>query len=307
MPSSTRSATGMRRASIGDAQRGSEAGQAMNCPAAQFPVIRLQANSGWPGANLAELWRQRELLGFFIWRDVKVRYKQTLLGIAWALLQPLATISVFSVVFGRLAHLDSEGAPYPAFCLAGLLPWMLFASGLTAAAQSLVGNVNLITKVYFPRLLLPVSSVLSALLDFAVSLALALVLLAWYRILPGARLLLLPLPLALVLLTGAGAGCWLAALNARYRDVRHALPFLMQLWMYATPVVYSLQLVPPTWRPWAALNPLVAAVEMFRYILLRTPAPSAGILLVSTAVALGLSLSGIWFFRITERTIADTI
>jgi len=280
---------------------------AILCTAARARTLRLEATHSRPRLNLAELWQQRELLAFFIWRDVKVRYKQTLLGIGWALLQPLATMSVFSLVFGRLAHLDSDGAPYPAFCLAGLLPWMLFANGLTPAAHSLVGNVNLITKVYFPRLLLPTSNVLAALLDFAVCLALAMALLAWYRILPGWRLLLLPLPVALVLFTAAGAGFWMAALNARYRDVRHALPFLVQLWMYATPVVYSFQLVPPAWRPVDALNPLVAAVELFRYILLGTQLLLPSVLLASTAMALVLTVSGVYFFRVTERTIADTI
>ena len=186
---------------------------------------RIEAHSGWPRLAWRELWTHRELLGFFVWRDVKVRYKQTLLGIGWAMLQPLTTMIVFSVVFGRLAHLDSDGVAYPAFSLAGLLPWMLFSGGVTLAANSLVGNVNLLTKVYFPRILLPLSNVISGLLDFAVSLALLLAVLAWFEIWPTWRVLLLPLPIALVMVTAAGAGLWLAALNAQYRDIRHALPF----------------------------------------------------------------------------------
>ncbi len=267
----------------------------------------LEPSTGWPRLALGELWRHRELLGFFVWRDVKVRYKQTLLGLGWAIVQPLASLVVFSVVFGRLAHLASDGVPYPAFCLAGLLPWMLFAAGVTSAANSLVGNVNLLTKVYFPRVLLPLSNVVSALTDFTVSLVLALVVLAWYGIAPSARLLLLPLPVALVLATAAGAGLWLAALNARYRDVRHALPFLVQMWMYGTPIVYSLALVPRVWQPCAAVNPLVTAIEGFRAILLGRAAPTIDLVIPSTLAAILLLASGLALFRYTERSLADTI
>jgi len=254
-----------------------------------------------------ELWKYRELLAFFVWRDVKVRYKQTLLGLGWALVQPLATMIVFSIVFGRLAHLASDGVAYPAFSLAGLLPWMLFASGVTLAANSLVGNVNLLTKVYFPRVLLPVSNVVSGLLDFSVSFALLLVVLAWYGIFPSWRMLLLPLPIGLVLVSAAGAGLWLAALNAQYRDIRHAMPFLVQLWMYGTPIVYSLSIVPSTWRPLVALNPLVAAVETFRFAMLGTNGLSAAVVVVSTVSAVALLTSGAWYFRSMERVVADTI
>jgi lipopolysaccharide transport system permease protein len=267
----------------------------------------LEPSTGWPRLAVGELWRHRELLGFFVWRDIKVRYKQTLLGLGWAIVQPLASLVVFSVVFGRLAHLASDGVPYPAFCLAGLLPWMLFAAGVTSAANSLVGNVNLLTKVYFPRVLLPLSNVVSALTDFTVSLVLALIVLAWFGIAPSARLILLPLPVALVLATAAGAGLWLAALNARYRDVRHALPFLMQMWMYGTPIVYSLALVPREWRPYAALNPLVTAVEGFRAILLGTAAPTLDLIAPSTLAAVVVLVSGLALFRYTERVLADTI
>jgi lipopolysaccharide transport system permease protein len=268
---------------------------------------RIEPTRGWPTLAWGELWKYRELLAFFVWRDVKVRYKQTLLGLGWALVQPLATMIVFSIVFGRLAHLASDGVPYPAFSLAGLLPWMLFASGVTLAANSLVGNVNLLTKVYFPRVLLPVSNVVSGLLDFSVSFALLLVVLAWYGIFPSWRMLFLPLPIGLVLVSAAGAGLWLAALNAQYRDIRHAMPFLVQLWMYGTPIVYSLSIVPSAWRPLVALNPLVAAVETFRFAMLGTNGLSAAVVVVSTVSAVALLTSGAWYFRSMERVVADTI
>ncbi len=274
---------------------------------AATPWRTIEPAIGWPRLSVGELWRHRELLGFFLWRNVKVRYKQTLLGVAWALVQPAATVTIFSIVFGRWARLASENVPYPAFCLAGLLPWMLFATGMTAAANSLVGNVNLITKIYFPRVLLPLSNVLAALVDFSASLVMALGLLAWYGIVPGARLVLMPPAILLVLATSAGAGLWLAALNARYRDVRHALPFLVQLWMYSTPIVYSLAIVPRAWRPLAALNPLLTAVEMFRSALLGTAGPAFALVGISAAAALVLLTTGLAFFRLTERTVADTI
>ncbi len=194
-------------------------------------VLRIQPPAGWPTLGLRELWERRELLGFFIWRDVTVRYKQTLLGIGWAVVQPLATMIVFSVVFGRLAHLDSDGAPYAVFSLAGLLPWMLFANGLAAAANSLVGNVNLISKVYFPRLLLPLANVLAGLVDLVVAFVVLLAVMAWYGLAPSWRMLWLPVPIAMSISAALGAGLWLGAAHARYRDVRHLLPFLVQLWM----------------------------------------------------------------------------
>jgi len=268
---------------------------------------RIAPERGWPKLGLGELWEYRELLGFFIWRDIKVRYKQTVFGVAWAILQPLATMIVFSVVFGRLARMDSDGVPYPAFSLAGLLPWMLFASGLTQAAMSLVGNVNLLTKAYFPRMLLPISNVLAGLLDLCVSLPLLLVVMLCCGIAPSWRLLLLPAPVALVIVTASGGGLWLAAANAQYRDVRFVLPFLVQLWMYATPIVYSLSLAPERWRAVVAINPLVSAVALFRFAALGVGAPSIGAVAVSACSATVLLVTGGWYFRATERTFADTI
>jgi lipopolysaccharide transport system permease protein len=268
---------------------------------------RIEAHGGWPSLALGELWAQRELLGFFVWRDIKVRYKQTLLGAAWALVQPLASLVVFSLIFGRFARLDSAGVPYPAFCLAGLLPWLLFAGGLTGAAGALVNNVNLITKVHFARVLLPLASIAAALVDFAISLALLTAVLAWYGVGPGWHVMLLPLPIGLALAAAAGAGLWLAALNAQYRDVRYAIPFLVQIVMYSTPIVYSLDIVPERWRSIFAINPMVASVEGFRLAVLGTGSLTASLVAVSSLSALGLLASGLLYFRRTERCLADTI
>ncbi len=262
--------------------------------------------TGWPSLRLAELWAYRDLLATFVWRDVKVRYKQTVIGVAWAVLQPLATMTVLSLVFGRLAHLDSDGAPYPAFCLAGLVPWLWFSGGLSAAANSLVGNVNLLTKVHFPRVLLPLANIVAGLIDFGVALSLSGFVLAWYGINPGARILLLPVPVAIVGLAAAGAGMGLAALHAQYRDVRYALPFLMQLGMYGTPIVYSLSIVPESRRVCYALNPLVGAIGLFRYVLLGTPAAPV-LVIVSAIAAVALFVAGLAYFRSTERLVADVI
>ncbi len=268
---------------------------------------RIEPQRGWPTLALAELWEHSELLGFFVWRDIKVRYKETAFGVAWAVLQPLTTMIVFSIVFGRLAKLDSDGVPYPAFSLAGLLPWMLFASGLTQAAGSLVGNVNLLTKAYFPRMLLPIANVLAGLLDLCVSLPLLLVVLLWCGVVPSWNVLLLPIPVALVVVTATGAGLWLAAANAQYRDVRFVLPFLVQFWMYGTPIVYSFSLVPEGWQTVVALNPLVSAVALFRFAVLGTGAPSMAVVAVSVCSSAALLFSGGWYFRATERSFSDTI
>lgn len=270
-------------------------------------TLRIEPARGWPSLGLGELSARWELLCFFVWRDVKVRYKQTLLGVAWAILQPVAAMIVFSVVFGRLAHLPSDGVPYPIFSLAGLLPWTLFAGGLTLAAGSLVNNVNLLTKVYFPRLLLPLSHVVAGLLDFAVSLVVLAVALAWYGFVPGRAIVALPLSVTIAMVAAAGAGLWLAALNAQYRDVRYVMPFLVQLWMYSTPIVYSLSIVPEEWRAVFAINPMVAAVETFRFAMLGTGNLSPGIVAVSAIAALVLFSTGVIYFRGMERTFADTI
>jgi lipopolysaccharide transport system permease protein len=279
----------------------------ISAPKPRVALRRIEPDRGWPKLGLGELFEHAELLGFFVWRDIKVRYKQTVFGVAWAVLQPLATMVVFSVVFGRLAKLDSDGVPYPAFCLAGLLPWMLFASGLTQSANSLVGNVNLLNKVYFPRMLLPIANVAAGLVDLCVALPLLFVVLVWCGVMPGWNLLLLPLPLALVVVTATGGGLWLAAANAQYRDIRFVLPFLVQLWMYGTPIVYSFHLIPNEWQAAVAINPLVSAVGLFRFAVLGVSAPGAPAVAVSIGSAIALLVSGGWYFRATERSFIDTI
>lgn len=269
------------------------------------PTI-ITPSRGWPALRLKELWDYRELLYFLVWRDVKVRYKQTAFGVAWAVLQPLLAMFVFSLFFGRLARMDSDGVPYPVFNLAGLVPWTFFVFGLTEAANSLVASRHLITKVYFPRLAVPLAPVIAGLIDLAIAFVLLLVVMRWYGIAPGMRtFLLLPL-LLLAFATALGAGLWLAALNVQYRDVRYVLPFLTQLWLFATPVVYPSSLVPAHWRAVYGLNPMVGVVDGFRWALLGGPAPGATIV-ASSIAALALAITGALYFRRMERRLADIV
>jgi lipopolysaccharide transport system permease protein len=275
-------------------------------PASATKLTIVDPSSGWAALRLGELWAYRELLFFLVWRDVKVRYKQTALGVAWAVLQPLLTMFVFSLFFGRLARMASDGLPYPVFNLAGLVPWTFFAFGLNEAATSVVGSRHLITKVYFPRLAIPLATVLAGLVDFAIAFLLLLGVMAWYGIVPGLEaLVVIPLVL-LAFVTALGVGLWLAALNVQYRDVRYVLPFLTQLWLFATPIVYPSSLVPAAWRPVYGLNPMVGVVDGFRWALLGS-APPGPILAVSTCAALALALGGIFYFRRMERAFADIV
>jgi len=261
----------------------------------------------WPTLGLRELWAHRELLYFLVWRDVKVRYKQTLFGVAWAILQPLATMLVFALFFGRLAKLPSEGVPYPLFALSALVPWTFFANGLTQSANSVVINQNLVTKVYFPRLAIPFATVLAGALDFALAFVLLVAFMLWYGILPSlAWLAVLPYSL-LALAATLGVGMWLAALNVQYRDVRYAVPFLVQIWLFATPIAYSSTLLAGRWRTLYALNPMVAVVDGFRAALLGTAAPSATVVATSCVVAALLLLSGALYFRRMEQSFADIV
>jgi lipopolysaccharide transport system permease protein len=275
-------------------------------PASATKLTIVDPSSGWAALRLGELWDYRELLFFLIWRDVKVRYKQTALGVAWAVLQPLLTMFVFSLFFGRLARIASDGLPYPVFNLAGLVPWTFFAFGLNEAATSVVGSRHLITKVYFPRLAIPLATVLAGLVDFAVAFVLLLTVMAWYGIVPGfGSLFVIPLVL-LAFVTALGAGLWLAALNVQYRDVRYVLPFLTQLWLFATPIVYPSSLVPAAWRPVYGLNPMVGVVDGFRWALLGS-APPGPALAVSACAALAFAVGGIFYFRRMERAFADIV
>jgi lipopolysaccharide transport system permease protein len=271
------------------------------------PVIHIRPSSGWAPLRLRELWAYRELLYFLAWRDIKVRYKQTALGAAWAVLQPLLGMLVFSVVFGRLARLPSDGVPYPLFAYCALVPWTYFANALAHASSSLVDHGRLLTKVYFPRLLLPAASVTGGLLDLGVNFLVLLGLLAYYRIAPTAALLALPLFVLLAATTALGAALWLSALNVRYRDVKYVVPFLVQFWLFATPVAYSSSLVPDRWRPLYALNPMAGVVDGVRWALLGTPSVTGVTLAVSLAATAVLFLGGLVWFRRMERTFADVV
>lgn len=271
------------------------------------PLIVIRPSSGWSALNLKELWEYRDLLYFLVWRDVKVRYKQTMLGAAWAVIQPFLTMVVFSVFFGRLAGVPSDGIPYPVFSYTALLPWQLFANTLASAGDSLVANQGLITKVYFPRLLIPVSTVLSGLVDFAVAFLVLIGLMVYYGIMPKLAVFTLPLFIILALGTSVGFGLWLSALNVKYRDVRHTIPFLSQFWLFVTPIAYSSSLVPDPWRAWLGLNPMAGVVEGFRWALLGTTGAVGPLVLVSTMVVILVLGSGLAYFRRTERTFADVV
>ncbi len=269
------------------------------------PII-IEPRRGWRQLNWRDLWLYRELLFFLVWRDVKVRYKQTLLGASWAIIQPVLQLVVFSIIFGRLAGVNTGNIPYPLFNLAALLPWQFFANTVNQAANSLVGSANIVRKVYFPRLAIPTASVLAGVVDFGLSFLILIGLMAWYQWLPTPAILLLPVFLLLAMITALGVGYWLSAINARYRDVRHATPFLIQLWLFATPVVYPSQLIEGYWRLIYALNPMVSVVEGFRWALLGTQPPSL-LMLISVTMALTIFCSGLIYFQTVERKFADII
>lgn len=256
--------------------------------------------------RLRELWTYRELLYFLTWRDVKVRYKQTALGAVWAVLQPVATMAVFSIFFGRLAKMPSDGFPYPIWTYAGLLPWQLFAYALGESANSLVGNQALITKVYFPRLVIPISAVIAGLLDFAIAFLVLLVMFVYYGIVPTAAVWTLPLFLILAVANALAVGLWLSALNVTYRDVRYTIPFLTQFWLFVTPIAYPSSLVPERWRALYGLNPMAGVVEGFRWALLGTDPPGP-LLAVSTGMVVALLAGGLYYFRRMEKTFADIV
>ena len=254
-----------------------------------------------------DLWRFRELLGFLAWRDIKVRYKQTTLGVIWALIQPAVTLTVFTFVFGKLANLPAGNVPYPLLVLTGLLPWQLFSAAFSNASGSLVSNTHLISKIYFPRLIVPLSSIAVALIDFAVVLALLAVLCAWWQFVPDWRIVFLPLFILLTLLTALGTGLWLTALTVKYRDFRFVVPFLLQVGLFLSPVGFSSTNL-PNWRLLYSLNPMVGAIDGFRWCLLHgEPALNTGNLAVSVGMTAMLLVSGLWYFRHTERSFADVI
>jgi len=273
----------------------------------ETPVICIQPTHGWAWLNLRELWHYRDLFYFLTWRDIKVRYKQTAIGAAWAILQPFFTMVVFSLFFGQLAKIPSEGVPYPIFSYTALLPWTLFANGMNQASNSLVGSANLITKVYFPRLIIPLSAVLTGVVDFALAFIVLIGMMVYYGIWPGWNALWLPALLLLAFITALGVGLWLSALNVQYRDVRYTIPFLTQIWLFATPVIYPSSLLHGKWALLLALNPMTGVIEGFRWALLRTGSAPGGIFGVSVAAALVLLVTGALYFRRMERTFADMV
>ncbi len=274
---------------------------------ATIPVIRIEPSRGWVSLKLKELWEYRELLYFLTWRDIKVRYKQTALGAAWAVLQPFMTMVVFSLFFGKLAQIPSDGLPYPIFSFAALVPWTFFAYGLSQSSNSLVGSANLIKKVYFPRLVVPISSILSGIVDFALSFVMLLVLMVYFGIFPTMNVIWLPALLLLAGVTSLGVGLWLSALNVEYRDVRYVIPFLTQFWMFATPIAYPSNLLPEFWRPIYALNPMVGVVEGFRWALLGTDTQPGPMIVASSLAALVLLVSGAFYFKRMEKNFADLV
>ncbi len=271
------------------------------------PTLRIDPPRGWLALDLREVWAARELLYFFVWRDIKVRYKQTAIGAAWAVIQPFMTMVVFSLFFGKLAKMPSHGLPYPIFYYSALLPWTYFADALQQATSVVVDQQHVITKVYFPRLVLPLAAVTSGLVDFAISFLAFLGIMAHYHIAPGPAIVLFPCFLLLAVLTALGVGLWLSALNAIYRDVRYVVPFLVQFWLFASPVAYPSSLVPERWRWLYGLNPMAGVIEGFRWSLTGHGQPPSGLLAVSAGAVLLLVVGGMAYFKRTEGTIADVV
>ena len=269
--------------------------------------LRIQPTRGWAALNLAELWQYRELIYFLAWRDVKVRYKQTIIGVAWVLLQPLAMMAIFWLLFGRMGNLPSDGMPYPLFVLVALLPWQFFSRVISESTNSLITDQRLITRVYFPRLVVPIATGLTALVDFGLAMGLVAVLMMIFGVVPGSAILFLPLIVVLMLAAALGVGFWLSALNVEYRDVMHAVPFLVQFWFFATPVVYSTSLLPEQWQFLFGLNPMTVVVDGFRWCLLGSGAGLSIMSALSAFVAMVLFVSGLIWFRRRERSFVDSL
>ena len=270
-------------------------------------TVFIRPRKGWFHLDLGSIWPYRELLYFLVWRELKVRYKQTAIGASWVILQPLLTMALLTVVFGKFAKVSSDGFPYPVFVLSALLPWTMFSNSLSRGSESIVGNANLVTKVYFPRLILPLSGALSPLVDFALSFVVLVGLMIWYGIVPSATFLTLPLFILLSVGTALSVGVWLAALNVRYRDVRHTVPFLLQLWMFASPVAYPVSYVDEKWRLLYGLNPMVGVIEGFRWAVLGKTAPDFRLIWVGIAVVVVLLAGGLVYFKQMESKFADEV
>jgi lipopolysaccharide transport system permease protein len=279
----------------------------MATPYKVVPTFSIEPSTGWASIGLRELWEYRELLYFLTWRDVKVRYKQTALGAAWAIIQPFFMMVVFSLFFGKLAGIPSDGIPYPVFAFCALLPWQLFAHALTESSNSLVANERLITKVYFPRLVVPIAAVLGGLIDFAIAFVVLLAMMIYFGIVPGWPIVILPGFILLAVMTALAVGLWLSALNVKYRDVRYTMTFLIQFWLFATPVAYPSSLIPEQWRWLYGLNPMAGVVEGFRWALLGKTDPPGALLAVSIAVVILLLIGGLYYFRKMEQEFADIV
>jgi lipopolysaccharide transport system permease protein len=272
-----------------------------------LPHTRIEPSKGWISLGLKDLWQYRELLFFLTWRDIKVRYKQTALGAAWAVIQPLFTMLVFTLFFGRLAKVPSDGIPYPLFSYTALLPWQLFAYALTESSNSVVANERLITRVYFPRLVVPLASILSGLVDFVIAFTLVIGMMVWYGVRPTWAVLTLPFFVVFTMMTALGVGLWLSALNVQYRDVRYTLTFIVQFWLIASPVAYSSTLVPARWRPFYGLNPMAGVIEGFRWALLGKAQAPGAMLWVSVMVVVVVLVGGLYYYRRMEKTFADVV
>jgi lipopolysaccharide transport system permease protein len=275
--------------------------------ASAVPVMRIVPATGWVSLRLREVWQYRELLYFMIWRDIKVRYKQTALGAAWAVIQPFFTMIVFSLFFGRLAKIPSDGLPYPVFSYAALVPWTFFANGLAQSADSLVGSANLIRKVYFPRLCIPIATILAGVVDFCIAFGVLILMMLFYGVVPTVNILWLPLFLLLALVTALGVGLWLSALNVQFRDVKYVVPFIVQFWLFATPIAYPSSLLSEPWRTLYGLNPMAGVVEGFRWALLGTATRPGPMVALSAVAALATLVGGAYYFRRMEKTFADTV
>ncbi|MCB0164533.1 MAG: ABC transporter permease [Anaerolineae bacterium] len=269
--------------------------------------VLIRPSQGWVSLQLRELWEYRELLFFLTWRDIKVRYKQTVLGAAWAIIQPFFTMVVFSLFFGRLAQVPSDGIPYPIFSYTALVPWTFFANGLNQASNSLVNSANLVKKVYFPRLVVPLAAVISGVVDFVLAFVVLILMILFYGIVPTANIIWLPYFLLLALCTSLGVALWLSAMNVQFRDVRYTVPFVVQFWLFATPIAYPSSLLSEPWRTLYAINPMVGVVEGFRWALLGTDTAPGPIIIVSSVVTLVLLVSGMFYFRRMEKTFADVV
>ncbi len=274
---------------------------------APVPSIVIQPRQGLFHLDLGSVWLYRELLYFLAWREIKVRYKQTVIGAVWAILQPLLTMVIFTVVFGNFAKIPSDGLPYPLFAYVALLPWEYFSQAISRSGVSVVNDANLIRKIYFPRLIIPLAAVVTPLADFCLSFVILLGMMLWFHVIPTWGMMALPLFLLMALLTALSAGLWLSALNVRYRDIRYTIPFLTQLWMYASPIAYPVSLIPEKWRLLYSLNPLAGVVEGFRWALLGKESPDFSIMAVSAVVVLVVLLGGLVYFKKMEQTFADVI